>query len=42
MKFSFKSFAIGFGCAALSLGAVTYVNAADDATLKARANKKQE
>lgn len=40
MKFSFKSFAIGFGCAALSLGAVTYANAAGDATLKACANKK--
>jgi len=39
MKFSFKSFAIGFGCAALSLGAVTYANAAGDATLKACANK---
>ena len=40
MKFSFKSFAIGFACAALSLGAVTYVNAASNATLKACANKK--
>ena len=40
MKFSFKSFAIGFGCAALSLGAVTYANAAGDATLKACADKK--
>jgi hypothetical protein len=40
VKFSFKSFAIGFGCAALSLGAVTYANAAGDATLKACANKK--
>ena len=39
MKFSFKSFAIGFGCATLSLGAVTYANAAGDATLKACANK---
>ena len=39
MKFSFKSFAIGFGCAALSLGAVTYANAATNATLKACANK---
>lgn len=39
MKFSFKSFAVGFGCAALSLGAVTYANAASDATLKACANK---
>jgi hypothetical protein len=39
MKFSFKSFLIGFGCAALSLGAVTYANAAGDATLKACANK---
>ena len=39
MKFSFRSFAIGFGCAALSLGAVTYANAAGDATIKACANK---
>jgi len=39
MKFSFRSFVIGFGCAALSLGAVTYANAASDATLKACANK---
>ena len=39
MKFSFKSFAIGFACAALSLGAVTYANAAGDKTLKACANK---
>ena len=39
MKFSFKSFVIGFGCAALSLGAVTYANAAGNATLKACANK---
>ena len=39
MKFSFKSFAIGFGCAALSIGAVTYASAASDATLKACANK---
>jgi len=39
MKFSFRSFVIGFGCAALSLGAVTYANAAGDATLKACANK---
>jgi hypothetical protein len=39
MRFSFRSFAIGFGCAALSLGAVTYANAAGDATLKACANK---
>ncbi len=39
MKFSFKSFAIGFACAALSLGAVTYVNAAGNGTLKACANK---
>ncbi len=39
MKFSFKSFAIGFACAALSLGAVTYANAAGDATIKACANK---
>ena len=38
MKFSFKSFAIGFGCAALSLGAVTYANAASNKTLKACAN----
>jgi hypothetical protein len=40
MKFSFKSFAIGFACAALSLGAVTYANAASNGTLKACANKK--
>lgn len=39
MKFSFRSFAIGFGCAALSLGAVTYANAAGNKTLKACANK---
>ena len=39
MRFSFKSFAIGFGCAALSLGAVTYANAAGDANIKACANK---
>ena len=39
MKFSFKSFAIGFGCAALSISAVTYASAASDATLKACANK---
>jgi hypothetical protein len=39
VKFSFKSFAIGFGCAALSIGAVTYASAAGDATLKACANK---
>ncbi len=39
MKFSFRSFAIGFGCAALSLGAVTYAYAAGDSTLKACANK---
>ena len=39
MKFSFKSFATGFACAALSLGAVTYANAAGDKTLKACANK---
>ena len=40
MKFSFKSFAVGFGCAALSLGAVTYANAAGDAPITACANKK--
>jgi len=40
MKFSFKSFVIGFGCAALSLGAVTYVSASSDKTIKACANKK--
>jgi hypothetical protein len=39
MKFSFRSFVIGFGCAALSLGAVTYANAASNGTLKACANK---
>ena len=39
MKFSFKSFLIGFACAALSLGAVTYANAAGNGTLKACANK---
>ena len=39
MKFSFKSFLIGFACAALSLGAVTYANAAGDKTLRACANK---
>jgi hypothetical protein len=40
MKISLKSFVLGFGCAAISLGAVTYVNAAGDATIKACANKK--
>ena len=40
MKFSFKSFVIGFACAALSLGVVTYANAAGNGTLKACANKK--
>ena len=40
MKFSFKSFAIGFGCAAISLGAVTYANASSNSTLKACAHKK--
>jgi hypothetical protein len=40
VKFSFKSFTIGFACAAISLGAVTYANAAGDATIKACANKK--
>jgi hypothetical protein len=40
MRFSFKSFAIGFACAALSMGAVSYVNAAGDATIKSCANKK--
>lgn len=40
MKFSFKSFAIGFGCAAISLSAVTYVSASGDRTIKACANKK--
>ena len=39
MRFSFRSFAIGFGCATLSLGAVTYANAAGNGTLKACANK---
>ena len=39
MRFSFRSFAIGFGCAALSLGAVTYANAAGNGTLKACASK---
>ncbi len=39
MKFSFRSFGIGFGCAALSLGAATYANAASNGTLKACANK---
>ena len=40
MKFSFKSFALGFCCAAISLGAVTYVSASSDSTIKACANKK--
>ena len=39
MRFSIKSFALGFGCAALSLGAITYANAASNGTLKACANK---
>ncbi len=39
MKFSFKSFAVGFGCATLSIGAVTYASAASDVRLKACANK---
>ena len=39
MRFSFKSFAIGFGCATLSIGAVTYASAASEVTLKACANK---
>lgn len=39
MKISFRFFVIGFGCAALSLGAVTYVNAAGNRTLKACASK---
>ena len=39
MKFSFRSFVIGFGCAAISLGAVTYATAASNGTLKACANK---
>jgi len=40
MKFSFKSFVIGFLCALLGLGTVTYVNASSDSTIKACANKK--
>jgi hypothetical protein len=40
VKFSFKSFAVGFGCAALSFGAVTFANAAGNGILKACANKK--
>jgi hypothetical protein len=40
MKISLKSFALGFGCAAISLGAVTYVSASSDKTIKACANKK--
>jgi hypothetical protein len=40
MRFSIKSFALGFGCAAISLGAVTYVSASSDKTIKACANKK--
>jgi|GEM_PF-3566123 hypothetical protein len=40
MRFSIKSFALGFGCAAISLGAVTYVSASSNSTLKACANKK--
>jgi hypothetical protein len=39
MKFSFKSFLVGFGCAALSLGAVSFANASSGATMKACANK---
>ena len=39
MKISFRSFAIGFCCATLSLGAVTYANAAGNTTLKACASK---
>jgi hypothetical protein len=40
VRISLKSFVLGFGCAALSLGAVTHVNAASDTTIKACANKK--
>jgi hypothetical protein len=40
MKISLKSFALGFGCAAISLGAATYVSASSDKTIKACANKK--
>lgn len=40
MRISFKSFALGFGCAVVSLGAVTYVSASNDTAIKACANKK--
>ena len=40
MKISLKSFALGFGCAAIFLGAVTYANASSNSTIKACANKK--
>jgi hypothetical protein len=40
MKLSFKSFILGFACAAISLGAVTYANASSNSTLKACAHKK--
>ena len=39
MKISFRFFVIGFGSAALSLGAVTYAHAAGNSTLKACASK---
>jgi hypothetical protein len=40
MKFSLKSFMLGFVCSALAIGTVTYVNASSNSTIKACANKK--
>jgi hypothetical protein len=39
MKFTFPSFVVGFGCAVLSLGVVTYANASGGSTITACANK---
>ncbi len=39
MKFSFSSFAIGFGCAALSLGAVAYADSAGTQIIYSCVNK---
>jgi hypothetical protein len=40
MKFSLKSFVLGFICSAFAIGTVTYVNASSNSTIKACANKK--
>jgi hypothetical protein len=39
MKFSFRSFAVGFGCAALSLGAVAYADSAGTQIIYSCVNK---